>query len=149
MSIQETNQTLEIIKTLAPFVIAVLGILSPLFTSKYLKNIELKKHKQQLLLEEKIKEYKYFHKVINNLCFDLMRMKEDKSKLPHLFNLVAFKDLCVGFIFISEKTIKESENFLENAYNCYNKTPENLGVFLDNYLDQLRLKLKKEIENAL
>lgn len=52
------KQTLvELIKIVSPYVIAILGILSPLFTTKYLNKEDFKKYKKQRNYDNNIKIY--------------------------------------------------------------------------------------------
>lgn len=48
---------IELIKIVSPYVIAILGILSPLFTTKYLNKEDFKKYKKQRNYDNNIKIY--------------------------------------------------------------------------------------------
>lgn len=92
MDIQNTNQTIEIINAIAPYIIAILGILSPHFK----KSIELSKQQSNKLLEKRhesygnmnlkiiyfIDEVKYFiNKIKNNNISENMNIEESMNTI--------------------------------------------------------------------
>ena len=60
-------ENIKLVNALAPYILGLAGILSPLFTAKYFKNIELEKHKQSIVENQKIESYKDISKKLNTI----------------------------------------------------------------------------------
>jgi hypothetical protein len=150
-----TTSCIKLIETIAPYIVAIIGVLSPMFTAKYFKNLELEKHKQEIILNKKIEIYKeLYSKLVTINAFHFTFIKKENWKL-HSSNeqLIYFKSLMP-----SEDEIKKfNTSSTEHRYLTYQQKL-NLNIYnhmatscndLNRYYIINKLFLSENIEKKI
>lgn len=74
---------IEIVKTIAPYIVAIISVLSAIIVPFCIKNLELEKHQKQFLFEKKYNAYsKYFE-----ICDSFWKLSNQTIFNMHLFNI--------------------------------------------------------------
>lgn len=119
------KQTLiELIKIASPYIIAILGILSPLFTTKYLNKEDFKKYKKQRNYDKNIKIYP-------TLITELNEIKRISGYIISVSNYYENLD------YTDNKVLEENENTLriKEVIECTQK--------YDNILSESTKKIRE------
>lgn len=119
------KQTLiELIKIASPYIIAILGILSPLFTTKYLNKEDFKKYKKQRNYDKNIKIYP-------TLITELNEIKKISGYIISVSNYYENLD------YTDNKVLEENENPLriKEVIECTQK--------YDNILSESTKKIRE------
>jgi len=125
------KQTLiELIKIASPYVIAILGILSPLFTTKYLNKEDFRKYKKQRNFDKYIKIYSILITELSDIkrtCEYIVKMaeyyehKDENTKYEKLFhkedNSKSRLKEVVKFTIKYDETIKKCQKSIREILN--------------------------------
>lgn len=167
------NYTLELIKAIAPYIVAIIGIISGWIIPHLTKNIELEKHRKQFLYEKKYNAYsKYFSifdeywyqsksllielEQFNNGIFNTKEdFEEQKKKVIYLFeNFQKIRDFLtmpgLEILVFCPKSISEKINSIINLDLEPSLNIDTKASLEDNSKKiQEYIKILREISNML
>lgn len=133
---------IELVKILAPYFVAVIGILSPVITSKFLNKEELLKYKKQ-------KNYTLMIETYSNLTSELYKLRRiinEIKKQKEIFDCKFMPELC-------EKHDKEYIEYIaQKAVDYDNKIMEiiyNLNITIDKNYSYLKNEVIGLVENII
>lgn len=102
---------IEIVKTIAPYVVAIIGLLSAIIVPFCTKNLELEKHRKQFLYEKKYNAYTKYLSIFDDywhtsrdFIVGLEQLNKNKYETKHDFELYKqnVANLCLKHIEISD-----------------------------------------------
>ncbi|MFA7658311.1 MAG: hypothetical protein WCY19_02645 [Candidatus Gastranaerophilaceae bacterium] len=139
---------LELIKVASPYIVAILGILSPIFTIKYLNSQDLIKFKKQKLHDVKIKVYPKFIIELNELkrMFDILVQMADFYKKDNKSDefLDVLKNKSVDENYLKE-ILEYTKKYNEVIKNC----EQNIKKMYDENFSYLNKHVTKKLKDIL